>query len=78
MEAVTASLTDQTFELAKFIQTIESTPTLRADVSQCKTSEELVSLANKYSIQFTAGFLNNMRKDLGAQYWPWSQSLNQG
>jgi len=77
MEAVTASLTDQTFELAKFIQTIESTPRLRAEVSQCKTSEELVSLANKYSFQFTAGFLKNMRKDLGAQYWPWSKSLNQ-
>ena len=62
--------------LIQFIADIESTPTLRKEVSRCATSFDVAAIAGKRSIYLSTSFIRYMKKDLGACYWPWSKKAS--
>ncbi len=67
-------ISNQMKNLTQFIAQIESTPELRADVSNCTSNDELVAIAEKLSIYITSNLLTRVQDDLAAGYWPWVQT----
>ena len=69
------SFDQQIVGLIQFIDDIESTPSLRIEVSRCKSSSDVAAIAEKRSIYLSTSFIRYMKQDLGAFYWPWTKTM---
>lgn len=59
-------------QLRRFVHQVERSPTLQQMVMNCRSPEEIITIAEKIGCPFTRGRLRRESRWLAASYWPWA------